>query len=157
MQLEETQTKRHDQLVEHYNELLQEIQDLKPKVPSSRCASFLVPPQRNKPQTSLRTSQRIARRLFRAEPRAAAAAVCDFSPTQFQISADVNNERCNVPSSSHAGAAPLLVVTAESSWWHYKMYSPSATAAGDHFLVFNHKTYCLFDATSYLLNESSEK
>lgn len=32
LQLEETQTKRHDQLVEQYNELLQEIQDLKPKV-----------------------------------------------------------------------------------------------------------------------------
>uniref|UniRef100_A0A3Q3WJ44 Phosphoinositide phospholipase C n=1 Tax=Mola mola TaxID=94237 RepID=A0A3Q3WJ44_MOLML len=30
--LEDTQTKRHDQLVEQYNELLQEIQDLKPKV-----------------------------------------------------------------------------------------------------------------------------
>lgn len=106
---------------------------------------------------SLRTSQRIARRLFSAELRAAAAAVCDFSPTQFQISADVNNERCNVPSSSHTGAAPESVVTAESSWWHYKMYSPSVTAVGDHFLMFNHKTYCLFDATSYRLNESSEK
>lgn len=32
LQLEETQAKRHDQLVEQYNELLQEIQDLKPKV-----------------------------------------------------------------------------------------------------------------------------
>ncbi|XP_035028584.2 1-phosphatidylinositol 4,5-bisphosphate phosphodiesterase beta-1-like [Hippoglossus stenolepis] len=30
--LEETQTKRHDQLVEQHNELLQEIQDLKPKL-----------------------------------------------------------------------------------------------------------------------------
>lgn len=47
LQLEETQTKRHDQLVEQYNELLQEIQDLKPKVlwidpfllPLSNCAS----------------------------------------------------------------------------------------------------------------------
>lgn len=32
LQLEETQAKRHDQLVEQYNDLLQEIQDLKPKV-----------------------------------------------------------------------------------------------------------------------------
>lgn len=47
LQLEETQTKRHDQLVEQYNELLQEIQDLKPKVllidpvllPLSNCVS----------------------------------------------------------------------------------------------------------------------
>uniref|UniRef100_A0AAQ5YH05 Phosphoinositide phospholipase C n=1 Tax=Amphiprion ocellaris TaxID=80972 RepID=A0AAQ5YH05_AMPOC len=32
LQLEETQTKRHEQLVEQHNELLQEIQDQKPKV-----------------------------------------------------------------------------------------------------------------------------
>lgn len=34
LQLEETQAKRHDQLVEQHNELLQEIQDQKPKVKS---------------------------------------------------------------------------------------------------------------------------
>lgn len=45
LQLEETQTKRHDQLVEQYNELLQEIQDLKPKVENAN--------QRPKPLKSL--------------------------------------------------------------------------------------------------------
>ncbi|XP_075899111.1 1-phosphatidylinositol 4,5-bisphosphate phosphodiesterase beta-1 isoform X1 [Nelusetta ayraudi] len=38
--LEETQTKRHDQLVEQYNELLQEIQDLKPKLQGAVEADF---------------------------------------------------------------------------------------------------------------------
>lgn len=37
LQLEETQTKRHDQLVEQHNELLQEIQDQKPKVKKKKC------------------------------------------------------------------------------------------------------------------------
>uniref|UniRef100_A0A7N6BPZ4 Phosphoinositide phospholipase C n=1 Tax=Anabas testudineus TaxID=64144 RepID=A0A7N6BPZ4_ANATE len=39
LQLEETQTKRHDQLVEQHNELLQEIQDQKPKVTEKSCSS----------------------------------------------------------------------------------------------------------------------
>ncbi|XP_069394433.1 1-phosphatidylinositol 4,5-bisphosphate phosphodiesterase beta-1 [Paralichthys olivaceus] len=38
--LEETQTKRHDQLVEQHNELLQEIQDLKPKLQGNVEAEF---------------------------------------------------------------------------------------------------------------------
>ncbi|KAI4789008.1 hypothetical protein KUCAC02_035494, partial [Chaenocephalus aceratus] len=38
--LEETQTKRHDQLVEQHTELLQEIQDLKPKLQGSVEAEF---------------------------------------------------------------------------------------------------------------------
>ncbi|TNM99444.1 hypothetical protein fugu_012477 [Takifugu bimaculatus] len=38
--LEETQAKRHDQLVEQYNELLQEIQDLKPKLQGAVEADF---------------------------------------------------------------------------------------------------------------------
>ncbi|XP_069000289.1 1-phosphatidylinositol 4,5-bisphosphate phosphodiesterase beta-1-like [Embiotoca jacksoni] len=38
--LEETQTKRHDQLVEQHNELLQEIQDLKPKLQGTVEAEF---------------------------------------------------------------------------------------------------------------------
>ncbi|XP_068183152.1 1-phosphatidylinositol 4,5-bisphosphate phosphodiesterase beta-1 [Antennarius striatus] len=38
--LEETQAKRHDQLVEQYNELLQEIQDQKPKLQAAIEADF---------------------------------------------------------------------------------------------------------------------
>uniref|UniRef100_A0A8C5GU51 Phosphoinositide phospholipase C n=1 Tax=Gouania willdenowi TaxID=441366 RepID=A0A8C5GU51_GOUWI len=38
--LEETQAKRHDQLVEQHNELLQEIQDLKPKLQAAIDAEF---------------------------------------------------------------------------------------------------------------------
>ncbi|MEQ2274234.1 hypothetical protein XENORESO_016872 [Xenotaenia resolanae] len=38
--LEETQTKRHDQLVEQHNDLLQEIQDQKPKLQAAVEAEF---------------------------------------------------------------------------------------------------------------------
>ncbi|XP_047191007.1 1-phosphatidylinositol 4,5-bisphosphate phosphodiesterase beta-1 isoform X2 [Scophthalmus maximus] len=38
--LEETQTKRHDQLVEQHNELLQEVQELKPKLQGAVEAEF---------------------------------------------------------------------------------------------------------------------
>ncbi|GAA6231942.1 1-phosphatidylinositol 4,5-bisphosphate phosphodiesterase beta-1-like, partial [Lates japonicus] len=38
--LEETQAKRHDQLVEQHNELLQEIQDQKPKLQGAIEAEF---------------------------------------------------------------------------------------------------------------------
>lgn len=90
LQLEETQTKRHDQLVEQYNQLLQEIQDLKPKV-------LLIDPlfvavvelcvRETNPGLSLRADSRSVRSCDLL------AAATDFSPTRSQISTDVNSGR----------------------------------------------------------------
>lgn len=73
VQLEETQTKRHDQLVEQHNELLQEIQDQKPKVASASpllhiCFYF-----------KLKGSQQFL-----------AAAAFSSSPTRLRVAADVS-------------------------------------------------------------------
>lgn len=88
LQLEETQTKRHDQLVEQYNELLQEIQDLKPKV-LLRGLFFAAVVSLYLSETKPRPSLLCAG--LRAAAAAGAAAASDFSPTRSQISADVNS------------------------------------------------------------------